>query len=415
MELKKRSVAYIVSNFPCYSETFILSELVQLKRMGVEVIIFSLRGPREKLVQEDAKPLLSFTFYSPFLFSFRLISANLYYLCVKPGVYLGLLREIFCGFLRCPVILLKNLAIWPKSVHFAYFIRKKGISHIHAHFANYPATAAMIVSRLLGIPFTFTSHAHDLYFDHTMVGRKTEMAWHTFTISQYNKSYILERFPNLTPEKIEVLGASIESDVFAPTREKKAEAPIKIVAVGRFFPKKGFRYLIEACPYLLQANVRFLCRIVGEGPEKAALRQLIDRLDLKDCVIMEGPLMREGVLDILREADFFVCPSVVSSDMEIQDGIPVTLMEAMAMEIPVVATRVSGIPEMVIHEKTGLLVDPGDPKGIADAIIRICRDDSLRSKLGRCGREKVLQEHDIRKNVDRLIEVFFDRSAYGKG
>ena len=261
---------------------------------------------------------------------------------------------------------------------------------------------------MLGLPFTFTSHAHDLYVDRTMVGRKTEMSKHTFTISRYNKRYILERFPELPPRKIEVLGASIETGVFAPIAEEKREDFLGIVAVGRLFPKKGFGCLIEACRYLHQADVRFRCHIVGEGPEKGELMGLIDRLGLNDCIVMEGALMREGVLKLLCYADVFVCPSVVASDVEIQDGIPVVLMEAMGMEIPVVATRVSGIPELVVDGETGLLVDPGDAKGLAEAIIRISRDLSLRSELARRGMEKVLKEHDVRKNVARLMEVFFD-------
>lgn len=407
MELKKRAVAYIVSNFPCYSETFVLSELVQLGEINVDVTIFSLRSPREKLIQEDARPLLARTFYSPFLLSGRLVFANLYYLWTKPGLYLDLLREIIFGFLRSPVLLLKNLAIWPKSVHFAYYAREKGISHIHAHFANYPATSAVIASRLLGITFSFTSHAHDLYVDHTMVGRKIEMAKHTFTISRYNKRYILERFPHLPAGKIDVLGSSIETDVFFPGGGEKDKGPLRIVAVGRLFPKKGFRYLIEACAYLGRAGLPFRCHIVGEGPSERALGDLVRRLDIEDCVILEGVLKRESVLELLRGADVFVCPSVVATDVEIQDGIPVVLMEAMAMEIPVVATRVSGIPELVIDGETGLLVDPEDPRSIAEAIIRFSGEASFRSEIGRRGREIILKKHDVRKNVGRLTRAFF--------
>jgi len=408
VELKRRSVAYVVSNFPCYSETFVLSELVELGRRGVDVTIFSLRGPREKLVQDEARPLLAHTFYSPFLLSGSLLFANLYFLFKRPGPYIGLLREIITGFIRSPRLLLKNLAIWPKSVHFAYFAGKRGIDHVHAHFANYPATAAMITARLLGITYTFMSHAHDLYVDHTMVGRKIELAKHTFTISRFNKQFILERFPELPPRKIEVLGASIDTGVFAPGEERAGGGSLDIVAVGRLFPKKGFGYLIEACPYLRRAAIRFRCHIVGEGPEGGALNGLIDRLDLRGSVVMEGALMREGVMKLLREADIFVCPSVLASDVEILDGIPVVLMEAMAMGIPVVATRVSGIPELVVDGETGLLVDPADARGIAEAVVRISRETSLRPGLARRGREIIMKRHDVRKNVARLMEVFFD-------
>ena len=407
MELKRGCVAYIVSNFPCYSETFVLSELVQLGREGVDVLIFSLRGVREKQIQDEARPLLSRTFYSPFLLSARLVFANLYYLCTAPGKYLSLLREIVSAFLRKPSHLLKNLAVWPKSVHFAYFARGKGIRHIHAHFANYPALSAMIVSRLLGVPFSFMSHAHDLYVDHTMVGRKTELATQTFTISRFNKRYILERFPALDPRKIEVLGASIDTGVFAPSAGSGPGECLEIIAIGRLFPKKGFRYLVEACRHLRQAGLRFKCRIVGEGPEEETLRGLIGELGLEDSVILAGALMRKGVLEILRRSDLLVCPSVLAEDVEVLDGIPVVLMEAMVMGLPVVATRVSGIPELVVDGETGLLVEERDPSALAGAIARLSRDASLRSVLSARGREMVLEKHDAVKNTRRLMEVFF--------
>lgn len=399
-------VAYVVVMFPCYSETFVLREIRELARRGAEVTILSLRGFSEKIMDEDARPLLSRAIYSPYLFSRPLLRANLGFLFSRPRAYLGAMAFLLARLWRSPVELAKTAALFPKTAFFARLLRDRQVRHVHAHFANYPATAALIISRLAGIPFTVTAHAHDIFQGQLLLGAKIDAAKRVFAISGYNRRFILARCNERAAAKVEVLHCGLDL-ASLPRAAARGGAGRTILAVGRLMAIKGFDTLVRAAAALRDRGVEFRCVIVGDGPDRPGLERLIHRLGLRYLVAMEGERTPQEVLAMLARAHVFALPSrPAGKSSGVMDGIPVSLMEAMAIGVPVVSCAVSGIPELVGDGKTGLLVPPNDPAALAAAIERLLGDGALAARLAHAAREKVEREFDIVRTVDRLVEVF---------
>jgi glycosyltransferase involved in cell wall biosynthesis len=399
-------VAYVVVMFPCYSETFVLREIRELARRGAEVTILSLRGFSEKIMDSDARPLLSRTLYAPYLFSWALVRANLGFLFSRPRAYLGVATFLAARLWRSPMELAKTAALFPKTALFARVLRDRGVCHIHAHFANYPATAAFIVSRLAGIPFTVTAHAHDIFQCQLLLDAKLDAAGRLFAISEYNRRFILARVGERAGAKVEVLHCGLDLASLPRASARSGEART-ILAVGRLMAIKGFDTLVRAAAVMRDRGAGFRCVIVGDGPDRKDLEELIDRHRLRGLVAMEGERTPQEVLAMMARARVFALPSRPAGKRSgVMDGIPVSLMEAMAIGVPVISCAVSGIPELVEDGKTGLLVPPNDPRALAAAIERLLGDEGLASSLVHAARKKVEREFNIARNVDRLVEVF---------
>jgi colanic acid/amylovoran biosynthesis glycosyltransferase len=404
-------VAYVVVMFPCYSETFVLREVLELKRRGVEVSILSLRSFTEKIVDERAKALMPDIVYCPYLFSAALLRSHLYFLRRRFASYVKLIAFLFRKLMLHPKEFVKNLALFPKSVHFARLMETRGVRHVHAHFTNYPAMTAYIIARLTGIPFTMTAHAHDIFQNQLLLCEKAGAARRLFAISEYNRGFILNSCNAVPPDKVEVVHCGINVPRFS--HEPGGEpGRTTILSVGRLMAIKGFDTLITACAILRSRGMDIRCTIVGDGPDAEKLRRLISRYDLEGVVELVGELKPDQVLERMRHCSIFVLASrPAGARSGVMDGIPVTLMEAMAIGVPVVSCNVSGIPELVHHEETGLLVPPADEEGLANAIARLAGDEALRQRLSRAARERLEKEFNIEKSVDRLLEVF-DLSAH---
>jgi glycosyltransferase involved in cell wall biosynthesis len=218
----------------------------------------------------------------------------------------------------------------------------------------------------------------------------------------------------LAPAKLDILHVGVDTTLFSPG-QVAAEAvappdtPLGIVCVGTLHEVKGQVHLVRACAVLRDRGVDVACRIIGRGPDEPMLRRTIDQLGLRDVVTLVGPLARDGVIDELRRADVLVAPSVISARGQ-KEGIPVVLMEAMSCGLPVVASRLSGIPELVEHERSGLLVTPGRPEELADALARLAGDPELRGRLGSAGRSTIERDFDLRTNATKLVRLF-ERAA----
>jgi glycosyltransferase involved in cell wall biosynthesis len=403
---KVRRVAYVVVMFPCYSETFVLREIRELTRRGVEVTILSLRDFSEGDIEADARDLVPRTLYSRYLFSFALLRAHLHYLLRSPGAYLGTVATLTSELFWNPRQLIKNAGVFLKSVYFARMLHDGKIQHVHAHFANYPATSAYIISRLTGIPFTMTAHAHDIFQNQLLLATKLRLAKRLFAISGYNRDFIMRECPGVPPEKIEVLHSGLDISRVHIPRQGRGERGM-ILSLGRMVAIKGFDTLVRAVAILRDRIAPLRCVIVGEGPLRKELDRLIIGLGLGDVVELPGRLTDREIAGLMERCEVFVLPSrPADRGSGVMDGIPGSLMEAMALGIPVVSCPVSGIPELVAHEETGLLVPPGDERKLAEAIARLLGSEELKMRLGRAGREKVAREFDIVKTVNRLLEVF---------
>lgn len=371
-------VAVLLSRFPLVTETFILREIDELERQGQPVRLVPLLRADERVVHPEARPWVERALYTPFL-SAEIGAAVWRRLRGDARRTLRLLARLFAGCRRSPGVALRTLALFPKALYLAERLVGEGIGHLHAHYATYPATVAYVVSELAGIPYSVTVHAHDLFVDRSLLAEKVRRATWVRTISRYNRETLLRLFPELPPQRVRVIHVGVDPARYAGAAATPVPAgePPTLLAVAGLKPYKGLPVLLQACDLLRRRGIDFRCDIVGEGPQRRTLERQIRRLRLGDRARLLGARPQEEVANRLAVAAVVVVPSVVAADGQME-GIPVVLMEAMAARRPVVASALSGIPELVEHEVTGTLVPPGDAPALAAALER-----RLREPLGR--------------------------------
>jgi glycosyltransferase involved in cell wall biosynthesis len=390
------------------TETFVLYELLAVEKQGVAVEVFPLLRERQPVILPEAEAVVRRAHFRPFL-SPAVLWANLYYLVRKPRQYLGALWEILRGTWGSANFFFGALAIFPKAVRFAYEMAAADIRHIHVHYSNHPTVAALVIHRLTGIPFSFTAHGHDLHVERRMLGHKLRAASFAVMISEYNRRLVIDECGPDVAEKLHLVHCGVDTSSFAPRRSSKKDGPLSILCVATLIEVKGHEYLIEACRLLQERGVPFICRLVGAG-DQTDLAAQIAAAGLSDKVLMLGPRPRPEVLRLVAEADVMALTSAQTRRGN-REGIPVALMEGMACGLPVVASGISGIPELVDDGLTGILTPPRDPVAVADALQKLAGDPELRVRMGMRGREKVCGEFDLHANAARLIELFLSHGA----
>ncbi len=395
------NIAYIVSLFPCWSETFIMRELAELSRLGHPAQIYSLKRASEKTVHAEAADLLSAVHYPRLM---ACLASTLRALAQQPSTVLKIVLDLIVGGYRYPLMLAKTLALLPVILAYAESLKSKGIEHIHAHWATYPATAAWIIMRLTGIPYSFTAHAHDIWLQKPYLQAKIEAAATVVTISRYNVTYLTNLYGAAVREKIAVVHCGLDPEKFVAI-ERDGRETSRIVSVGRFDEIKGFEYLIRACRVLQERSLPFHCTLIGSGPLLGSMQNLAKRNQVDDRITFAGALQQSDLKQLLRRSDLFVLPSVQTSSGD-QDGIPVALMEAMLMKLPVISTTVSGIPELILDRQTGLTVPPRAAGALADAIEEMLTDHNLRSTCAENGHRHVAEQFNIKLSVQQLLHVF---------
>lgn len=397
-------VAYIMSRFPNLTETFVLYEIVALERMGVSVEVHPLLRTRQEVVHEEARRLAGTAHYRPFL-SVPILVSNLRSLLRRPRRYLGALVEALRGTFGSANFFVGALGIFPKSVAAAEAMRRSGVRHVHAHFANHPALAALIIHRLTDIPFSFTAHGHDVHVERRMLGHKIASSSFAVAISEHNRRLMIEECPG-HPERVVLLHCGADTDRFVPVeRAPRIGRVLTLITLGALIEVKGHRVLVEALRLLRERGIEIRAYFLGEGDQRSALEAQIEAAGLTQQVHLLGATDRAGVVDRMREADVVVQPSVPTARGS-REGIPVSLMEGMAAGLPVVASRLSGIPELVVDDVTGILTPPGDTEALAGALERLHREPATRTSFGERGRERVLEHFNLERNAARLLRMF---------
>jgi colanic acid/amylovoran biosynthesis glycosyltransferase len=399
-------LAYVVSRFPLVSETFILREMLQVEARGWPLDLFALHH-EQPLIRHPhaARYERSAQYLEPI--SARMIRANARQVARRPGRYGRLLARTIAGNLGSIDFLAKGAAIFPGVVELADRMRRRGVRHIHAHFGTHPALASMLAAELIGVGYSFTVHAHDLFVDTTMLPEKVRRARFVATISEFNRRRLIELAGPSAAEKIAVIRCGVDPHRYAFSPRTPHDGPHRILAVASLQEYKGLEYLIRACALLRDDLPRqvFHCEIAGGGYLHDSLQQMIAGLGLGDRVRLLGPQDENAVRMLMQRADTLVLPSVVARDGQME-GIPVVLMEAMALGLPVVASDLSGIPELVRHQDTGLLVPPADSEAIKSAILACQRAPHGAAARAHAGRMLVEREYDLRENVAQLAAQF---------
>jgi colanic acid/amylovoran biosynthesis glycosyltransferase len=385
-------IAYITSRFPLLTETFILHEVQSLVSLGWSVELFALQHEHPTVAHPAA----------------RQIEAVVHYTSVNALAFrdsIQFLRDVASGCARSPRVLARSLLVVPVACAWATRMRQLNVRHIHAHFGTYPALAAMVAAHLQGIDFSFTIHAHDLFADNLMLADKVRRARFVVTISDFNYRRLSALLAPGQTGRIHVIRCGVDVADFRFRPSRPPGTPRKLVCVAALREYKGLPYLVDACARLHRHAEPFVCTIVGEGPQRAALERQIRSLGLDGCVVLHGATDERAVRRLLAEADTFVLPSVRAAN-RYMDGIPVALMEAMAGGIPVIASRLSGIPELVQHGQTGLLVAPRDSEALAEAILRCWREPDHTSSRALAARALVERDYDLYKNTRALAARF---------
>jgi colanic acid/amylovoran biosynthesis glycosyltransferase len=401
--IPKRRIAYIMSRFPGLSETFILREMIELEKQGWCLGLYPLIYQQEPVVHAEAVGWLGRA-QRPGLQ--EVLKANFGLLFSRPRLYLSIFTRIIAGNIRSLKFLSRAVALFPKAVWMARELPINNVAHVHAHYATHPALAAWIIHQITGISYSVTVHAHDIFVDRSMLETKLREASFIAAISNFNRQYLVEHLGSWVGEKISVVHCGIDPERYIPhLLRSEAKQPFEILSVGSLRPYKGQKYLIGACAVLRSHGIPFHCRIVGEGELRTPLLEQISKLNLHDFVELVGAKTQQEVARLLSESDCYVQPSVIMSSGKME-GIPVALMEALACALPVVTTSISGISELVRHGETGWLVPPANAEALAEAVERIYNNLDEAAHLGASGRDLVLQEFDLQKNVLRLELLF---------
>jgi len=399
-----QAVAYVVSRFPKLTETFILHEIVEMQRLGVRVEIYPLLRHHDSVRQPQVDRVMPRTHFVRVV-SLTMLRAHWHFVWQRPLAYARVLWESLRGTRGSARYFAGAIIYFPKAVWFAYDAKRRAVTHIHAQFANHPALIGLIIHRLTGIPFSFTARGSDIHVDRTMLKEKLTAAQFAIAVSEFNRDVMVRAGGTLMGEKIHVIYGGIDTDRFRPTQNGGSDERFRIVCVARFEEVKGHAQLLEACRVLHVRNVEFECHLLGDGELRSRIEQQIATAGLCNQVRVHGACTEAQVIEALSRATVFVLATVPAANGK-REGIPNVLKEAMACGLPVVASEISGIPELVEHGRSGLLVPPNDIEALADALERLKGDPVLRAQLGQAARAKIMKEFDVRLSTRKRAHLF---------
>jgi glycosyltransferase involved in cell wall biosynthesis len=395
-------VAILVKRFPRLSETFILREVLELRRQGVHVDLYAIMDPREPHSQPEA---LAHVPEVTYLRTGRLLSELPLALRSARRHRWGTLKATAFAVSRHSRPALRNLI---HALVLVAHLDRRGPVHLHAHFLHSPAAIAFIAHKISGQRYSATGHAKDIY---TTLPENLQMrcrdAEFVTTCTAANRQHLIS-VTGLDPAKIHLCHHGVDVDMFS-TMPRKA-VPGRILSVGRLVPKKGFDILVRACAILARDGRDFELRIVGGGPGKEELTSLARQEGIEERVTFVGACSQQEVAEELSQAEIFALAPLVLPDGD-RDGIPNVILEAMAAGVPVVATDVSGLPEVVIDGRTGRLVPQKDPKRFAAALDVLMSNSDKRRRMSTAGRALVLDKWQWEHAVLPLARLLTEATA----
>lgn len=398
-------IVYICHNLA----TFILNEIIELKERGHDILI--LAEGTSRIHQAINEPILIKYGLDKSFFEFSRVKTRRQ----KYGLFVS---KLLYDFFTHPIYVVKAcLYIFKNYPSFKYgivdYLDVQQFFHEEIQLIHSPFSIPSIIdkvsllSHILNIPYTLSFKAHDIWQGNNLAEsmkktKKITGASKIFTIANFNKKYLEEQLD--LNGKLDVIHDALDIEFLKPSKSQREQN--SIIAVSRLHPEKGLIYLIRACHILYQRKVDYTCTIIGEGPEKIAYEKLIDELKVPN-IRFTGYLSYDQVKQKLQVPAVFVLPSIIDSD-GLGDILPNGVKEAMAMQVPVVTTNMRGIGELVVDGVSGILVPPGNPQAIADAIERIISQPDLGRKMGEAGRKKIQRDFNIKTEVGKIEQIFID-------
>jgi colanic acid/amylovoran biosynthesis glycosyltransferase len=405
-------VAYLVSRYPLLTETFVRREIVGLEELGHEILVAPLLRADAPAVREEASRVRGTVVEMP-LFARAIAGANWRMLRRAPRAYVSALAAILRGNTSDPKLLAGAMAFFPKAVALGERFQQSGVQHVHAHFATHPTLAAWIIYRLTGIRYSFTAHAHDIFVHKAMLTTKVRDCSFAVAISEFNRKRMIEICGREAQRKLHVVRCGVAVEQYAAMAQGRTQPGgrrLRILTVAALKPYKG-PFIALRASRILKEQLPFEWRIAGGGPLRGELQRQIRENGLESVVRLLGPCSEAQVMSELSSADLFVLPSVQEGSGKME-GVPVALMEAMAAGIPVIASRLSGIPELVRDGATGLLVEPGDAEGLAAAVLRLVRDWEAARKLAAEGRALVEREFNLTRSAAQMNALLLEQMRH---
>ncbi|HEX5690488.1 MAG TPA: glycosyltransferase [Roseiflexaceae bacterium] len=431
------TIGYIIRSYPRLSQTFILNEILALEEAGVQLRLFPITDPREPVVQAQASEVRApIEYLEAAMRRGRLArladhawaarSAPLRY--ARTLAYVLRHAELDQGYTAA-----SRWECFAEALYLARSLRQERqngqqVTHLHAHFAHDPTLIALLVQQLTGLSYSFTAHARDLFqIPQAALTERIANASAVITCSGGNLDYLYESARPADHAKIRLIHHGVDLRGFQPAGSQESgvrsqghsaansqlPAPNSrplILSVGRLVEKKGFPDLLLACARLKQRGTPFRLAIYGDGPLHNELMALIAQHDLHDEVELPGAIAQRDLIPVFQRASVFALAPFVTEDGD-RDGVPNVLVEAMACGLPVVSTAISGIPELVVHERNGMLVAPRDPDAFADALAVLLQDPAKRAEMGAAARRTVVEGFDLRAAARELAALFGDTSS----
>lgn len=395
--VKPQRVGYVVKRYPCYSETFIVNEILAHEAAGLDLEIFTLRPTLDSHFQNIISQVRAPVHH---LKGYRgLEGVRLWEVIEETS---EIIPQIWS---RLPYSQGEDVHYVFQALQIACTVHLRGITHLHAHFASSPTSVTRLASHFAGIPYSFTAHAKDIFHQDVQyddLERKLRDAATTITISEYNRNYLSQTYNGAAGNVRHIYnGLNLQNFPFKSPEKR----PPQIIAVGRLVEKKGFFTLIEACALLAKRGCQFTCQITGKGELEAELRSQIAQLRLSNFVKLVGPQPQNKIIELVGQSAVCVAPCIIASDGN-RDGLPTVLLEAMALGTPCISTNVTGIPEAIEDRETGLLVPQLDPIALAQAIEELLLDPDLRVQLAVKARKLIVEKFDIHHNSVHIRQVF---------
>ena len=402
-------VGYVVKRYPRYSETFVVNEILAHEKAGLNIDIFALRPPCDTHFQNCISQVRASVTYIRKPIQGR-VSESLNTLSPTADSYfwaeLQELSKLVPNFWsKLSIASGETASTVYQAAWLAREVKLRGITHLHAHFGSVATSVTRLSSHFADVPYTFTTHAKDIFHesvDFDDMKRKLRDASTVVTVSNYNQQYLQKTYGQVADKVQRIYNGLNLSQLHYQSPQYRTH---KIISVGRLVEKKGTSVLIDACSLLKHWGCDFRCQIVGTGNLEADLKQQIETLKLDYCVEIIGPRPQNEVFKLIQESAVFAAPYIIGKDGN-RDGLPTVLLEAMALGTPCIGTDVTGIPEMIKHEETGLIIPQNNPEALAMALRTLLTSENMRIQFAENARKLMETEFNIEKNAATLRKLF---------